>query len=279
MNVSESCHCRTDVIQSATRRINADLSRRGFVAGMSASIASLGLFTRAAAQAAPAGPPRPILFTKFRLFDGTSSSLREGLSLLIEGNRIKTVATGSFAAPEGAHVIDCAGRVIMPGLIDAHWHAMFAGLPLPILMQGDTGYITLAASAEAERALMRGFTTLRDLGGPSFALKQAIDEGLVAGPRIYPCGAMITSSGGHGDMRPLYELPRASGGPFGSIREAEGAMIADGADEVMLRVREQLVQGASHVKIVGSGGVSSPRSPLDATTFTDAELRAAVDVC
>ncbi|MGB8966869.1 MAG: amidohydrolase family protein [Candidatus Cybelea sp.] len=279
MSVSESCRCHTGVIQSATHRINADLSRRGFVAGVTASIASLGLFTRAAAQAAPAGPSRPILFTKFRLFDGTSSSLREGLSLLIEGNRIKTVATGSFAAPEGAHVIDCGGRVIMPGLIDAHWHAMFAGLPLPILMQGDAGYITLAASAEAERALMRGFTTLRDLGGPSFALKQAIDEGLVAGPRIYPCGAMITSSGGHGDMRPLYELPRASGGPFGSIREAEGAMIADGADEVMLRVREQLVQGASHVKIVGSGGVSSPRSPLDATTFTDAELRAAVDVC
>lgn len=90
---------------------------------------------------------------------------------------------------------------------------------------------------------------------------------------------MITSSGGHGDMRPLYEVPKASGGPFGSIREAEGAMIADGTDAVMLRVREQLLQGASHIKVVGSGGVSSPRSPLDAVTYTEAEIRAAVNVC
>jgi imidazolonepropionase-like amidohydrolase len=167
----------------------------------------------------------------------------------------------------------------MPGLIDSHWHAMFAGLPLPVLLQGDAGFINLAAAADAERTLMRGFTTLRDLGGPTFALKQAIDQGLATGPRIYPCGAMITSSGGHGDMRPLYELPRAPGGPFGSIREAEGAMIVDGPDEMRLRVREQLTQGASHIKVVASGGVSSPRSPLDATTLTEAELRAAVDVC
>jgi len=207
------------------------------------------------------------------------SGLRDGLFLLVEGPRIKGVGTGTPAAPDGARVIHCGGRVIMPGLIDSHWHAMFAGLPLPVLLQGDAGFINLAAAADAERTLMRGFTTLRDLGGPTFALKQAIDQGLATGPRIYPCGAMITSSGGHGDMRPLYELPRAPGGPFGSIREAEGAMIVDGPDEVRLRVREQLTQGASHIKVVASGGVSSPRSPLDATTLTEAELRAAVDVC
>jgi imidazolonepropionase-like amidohydrolase len=244
---------------------------------MTASVASLGLFT--SAKAAPAESPRPILFTNFRLFDGTSSTLRDGLFLLVEGQRIKAVGTGAPAAPDGARVIHCGGRVIMPGLIDSHWHAMFAGLPLPVLLQGDAGFINLAAAADAERTLMRGFTTLRDLGGPTFALKQAIDQGLATGPRIYPSGAMITSSGGHGDMRPLYELPRAPGGPFGSIREAEGAMIVDGPDEVRLRVREQLTQGASHIKVVASGGVSSPRSPLDATTLTEAELRAAVDVC
>lgn len=271
--------CHVSAIQSATHRIGADLSRRGFVAGVTASIASLGLFTRANARPAPTRPQRPILFTTFRLFDGKSGTLREGLFLLVEGNRIKAIGSGNPGTSDGARVIDCRGRVIMPGLIDAHWHAMFAGLPLSTLMEGDTGFITLAAGAEAERTLMRGFTTVRDLGGPTFALKQAIDEGLVSGPRIYPCGAMITSSGGHGDMRPLYELPRAPGGPFGSIREAEGSMIADGTDEVMLRVREQLMQGASHVKVVASGGVSSPRSPLDATTFTEAEVRAAVDVC
>jgi imidazolonepropionase-like amidohydrolase len=269
--------CHTSALSLATARINADLSRRGFVAGITASVASLGLFT--SVKAASQESPRPILFTNFRLFDGKSSSLRDGLFLLVEGTRIKTVGTGTHAAQDGARVIHCGGRVIMPGLIDSHWHAMFSGLSLPVLMQGDASFITLAAAADAERTLMRGFTTIRDMGGPTFALKQAIDQGLATGPRIYPCGAIITSSGGHGDVRPLYELPRAPGGPFGSIREAEGAMIVDGPDEVRLRVREQLTQGASHVKVVASGGVSSPRSPLDATTLTEAELRAAVDVC
>lgn len=271
------CRCHTPAIQIASQRISADLSRRGFVAGATASLATLGLFRPA--KAAPEGTPRAILFTNFRLFDGISSNLRDGLFLLVEGNRIKELGAGTPATPEGGRVIHCGGRVIMPGLIDSHWHAMFAGLPLPVLLQGDIGYISFAAAAEANRTLMRGFTTIRDLGGPTFALKQAIDQGLVTGPRIYPCGAMITSSGGHGDMRPLYEIPTAPGGPFGSIREAEGAMIADGPVVVMVRVREQLLQGASHIKVVGSGGVSSPRSPLDAVTYTEAEIRAATDVC
>ncbi len=107
---------------------------------------------------------------------------------------------------------------------------------------------------------MRGFTTVRDLGGPSFALKQAIDEGLVPGPRIYPCGAMITTTGGHGDMRPLSDLPRSPGGPVSAMERTGAANIADSADEVRLRVREQLLQGASQIKLVGGGGVSSPRT-------------------
>ena len=272
-----SCSHKHSAMQAASSRISADLSRRGFVAGVTASVASLGLF--AGAKAAPAPPSRAILFTNFRLFDGTSGNLRDGLFLLVEGGRIKDVGSGTPATPEGARVIHCGGRVIMPGLIDAHWHALFAGLPLPALLQGDTGFMNLAAAQDAERTLMRGFTTIRDLGGPTFALKQAIDQGLVTGPRIYPCGAMITSSGGHGDMRPLFEVRTAPAAPFNTIREAEGALIADGPDFVMMRVREQLLQGASHVKVVGSGGVSSERSPLDALTYTEAEIRAAVDVC
>ncbi len=269
--------CHSSIIQAASQRISADLSRRGFIAGATASVASLGLFS--SAKAAPQAPARPILFTNVRLFDGTSSGLRDGLYLLVEGTRIKAVGNGAPGTPEGARVINCGGRVIMPGLIDSHWHALFAGLPLPVLMQGDTGFANLAAAQEAERTLMRGFTTTRDLGGPTFALKQAIDQGLATGPRIYPCGAMITSSGGHGDMRPLYEVRTAPAAPFNSIREAEGALIADGPDFVMMRVREQLLQGASHIKVVGSGGVSSPRSPLDSVTYTEAEIRAAVNVC
>ena len=272
------CLCHRQEIRSLTRRIGTDLSRRGFVAGMAASIGSLGLPRLAGAQSVsmPASPPRPILFTNLRLFDGKSSALRDGLRLLVEGNRIKAVANDNPAAPDGAQVIDCGGRVMMPGLIDAHWHSMFAALSLQTMMTADVGYIFLAAAAEAENTLMRGFTTVRDVGGPAFALQQAIDEGLFPGPRIYPSGAMITATGGHGDMRPVSELPSVAGKPAG-VEMSGGSIVADSPDEVRLRVREQLLQRASQIKVVGSGGVSTPRSPLDALTFTQPELRAAVE--
>jgi imidazolonepropionase-like amidohydrolase len=271
------CPCCRPEMQTLTRRINAKLSRRGFVAGAGAALAGLGLTKSARAETTPRGPEPPIALTNFLLFDGKSGSLRGGLSLLIEGGRFKSIAAGSPAAPEGARAIDCGGRVVIPGLIDAHWHSVFAALPVSSLFAADVGYIFLAASAEAERTLMRGFTTVRDLGGPSFPLKQAIDEGLVPGPRIYPCGAMITTSGGHGNLRPLQDIPRSPGGPVSPMEETGGAMIADSADEVRLRVREQLLQGASQIKLVGGGGVSSPRTALDMTTFSEPELRAGVE--
>lgn len=271
------CLCHRPEIQALTRRVNMDLSRRGFVAGMAVSMASLGLPRHATAQPVPAPPSRPILFTNFRLFDGKSGSLREGLRLLVEGNRVKAVVSGNPAAPDGALMIDCGGRVVMPGLIDAHWHSLFAGLPLSTLLTADIGSIHLAASAEATRTLMRGFTTVRDLGGPAFALKQAIDQGLVSGPRIYPSGAMITSTGGHGDLRPVTDVPRSPGGPLSASEQTGGSAIADSPDEVRLRVREQLFQGASQIKLVGGGGVSSPRSPLDMSTFSESELRAGIE--
>ena len=272
------CLCHRPEIHSLTRRIGADLSRRGFVAGVGASVASLGLPKPANAQSAPvAGQPSgPTLFTNFRLFDGRSGTLRNGLRLLVDSHLIKAVAEGNPAAPDGAQVIDCGGRVLMPGLIDAHWHSIFAALPLPALMTADIGYIYLAASVEAERTLMRGFTTVRDLGGPAFALKEAIDQGLVSGPRIYPSGAMITATGGHGDLRPLSDVPSV-GGTLSRVEQSGASIIADGPDAVRLRVREQLMQAASQIKLVGSGGISTPRSPLDAAGFTEPELRAGVE--
>jgi imidazolonepropionase-like amidohydrolase len=147
------------------------------------------------------------------------------------------------------------------------------GAPGSRSFSADVGYIFLAASAEAERTLLRGFTTVRDLGGPSFALKQAIDEGLVTGPRIYPSGAMITTTGGHGDMRPLSDLPRSPGGPLSYMERTGAANIADSAEEIRLRVREQLLQGASQIKLVGGGGVASPRTTLD--MFSSASLSSA----
>jgi imidazolonepropionase-like amidohydrolase len=271
------CPCCHPRLRSAADRIDQELSRRGFVAGAGASVASLGLFGPIGANAAPRGPTPPIVLANFQLFDGTSRTLRGGLRLLVEGNRIKHIATGELAPPDGAKLIDCGGRTVMPGLIDAHWHAMFAALSVAALNMADIGFVFLAAGAQAERTLMRGFTTIRDAGGPSFALKQAIDAGLATGPRIYPSGAAITTTGGHMDMRPLSELPRKPGGRLSYMEEIGGANIADSADEVRLRAREQLLQGASQIKLVGGGGGASPRTTLDMFTFSEAEMRAGVE--
>jgi imidazolonepropionase-like amidohydrolase len=142
---------------------------------------------------------------------------------------------------------------------------------------GDVGYVNLVAAAEAADTLMRGFTTVRDVGGPVFGLKAAIDERIVTGPRIYPSGAVITVTSGHGDFRQLTDLPRTIGGMLTRMEQVGGAMVADSPDEVRVRTREQLMQGASQVKLTAGGGVSSPFSPIDVSTFTEAELRAAVE--
>jgi imidazolonepropionase-like amidohydrolase len=164
----------------------------------------------------------------------------------------------------------------MPGLIDMHWHAMLVRLT-PVQALGDVGFNNLVAGDEATDTLMRGFTTVRDVGGPVFGLKRAIDDGIVKGPRIYPSGAMITVTSGHGDFRQLSDLPRTIGGLLSRMEQVGGSMVADSPDEVRMRVREQLMQGASQIKLTAGGGVSSPHSPIDATTFTEAELRAAVE--
>ena len=266
------CGCCTPQVRSIARRIDRELTRRGFIAGVGASLAALGFAPRAGHRRRTRS--RPVVFSNFLLFDGKSSALKGGLRLLVEAGRIKALAIGDFSPPAGAQAIDCGGRTLMPGMIDAHWHTIFAGLPISALLTADVGFIMLAASAEAERTLMRGFTTVRDLGGPAFGLKQAIDDGLAIGPRIYPSGAMITSSGGHGDLRPLSDLPRDAGGAPSAIERTGAASIADGADQVRLRAREQLLQGASQIKLTASGGVSSPRTTLDMVTFSEPELRA-----
>jgi imidazolonepropionase-like amidohydrolase len=124
---------------------------------------------------------------------------------------------------------------------------------------------------------MRGFTTVRDLGGPAFGLKRAIDEGLVSGPRIFPSGAVITVTSGHGDFRQMFELPRTLGGAASRMEILGASMVADSPDVVRLRAREQLMLGATQIKLTGGWGIASPHSPLDAVTFTEPELRAAVE--
>jgi imidazolonepropionase-like amidohydrolase len=224
----------------------------------------------ARAQQGPA-----ILLQNVRIFDGKGGALSAPSSVLIRNGKIEKIATSVSASD--AQTIDGGGRVLMPGLIDAHWHTMLVRPTPMIAITADVGYVSLLAASEATDTLMRGFTTVRDVGGPSFALKRAIDEGLVQGPRIYPAGAMITVTSGHGDFRQLSELPRTIGGMLSRMEQVGGAMVADSPDEVRMRVREQLMQGAALVKLTAGGGVASPFSPLDVSTFTEAELRAAVE--
>ena len=217
-----------------------------------------------------------VLFDNVRVFDGRSPTLTSPLNVLIDGNTIKSISTAPIEA-QGAARIAGNGRTLMPGLIDMHWHAILVR-PTPMAaISGDIGYTNLLAADEATATLMRGFTTIRDMGGPVFGLKRAIDEGIVAGPRIYPSGAMITITSGHGDFRQLSDLPRTIGGGLARMEQIGGSMIADSPDEVRVRVREQLMQGASQIKLTAGGGVASPFSPLDVSTFTEAELRAAVE--
>lgn len=216
------------------------------------------------------------LFQNVRVFDGKSARLSAPSSVLVRGNTIAQISTGAIAPDAGTRVIDGGGRVLMPGLIDNHWHAMFIRPTPDVMLSAPEGYLNFLAGAEATATLLRGFTTVRDVGGPAFSLKRAIDEGLVAGPRIYPSGAMITVTSGHGDFRTFVDLPRAAGHlTHGEI--LGGMAIVDSPDEMRKRTREQLMQGATQIKITAGGGVSSPFSPIDVVTFTPAEVRAAVE--
>jgi len=251
------------------------MSRRIFVAAL--PLLTVGLASSARAQGNPPATTSATLFQNVRIFDGKGASLSAPSNVLIKGNIIERISTEPIAAEPSVTIIAGNGRTLMPGLIDVHWHAMLIRPTAVDSIVGDVGYNNIAAGVEATDTLMRGFTTVRDVGGPTFGLKAAIDKGLIAGPRIYPSGAVITVTSGHGDFRQLSELPRTIGGMLSRMEQIGASMVADSPDEVRVRVREQLMQGASQIKLTAGGGVSSPFSPIDASTFTEAELRAAVE--
>ncbi len=198
--------------------------------------------------------------------------LQRGARHPVEGGRIAAVLPAG-QGPAEADGIDCGGRTVIPGLIDCHWHATLVGVSQIAAMTQDIGWVHLMAGREAGATLMRGFTTVRDTGGPVFGLKMAIDQGAVAGPRIFPSGAMISQTSGHGDFRLLNELPRMPGDPADYTERTGVAAIADGRDEVLRRTREQLMKGASQIKIMAGGGVSSLYDPLDTAQYPLEEMR------
>ena len=272
-----SCLCHTPGFARLNAHLEQKFSRHSSSAGVRATFGAFAAGPGGSPARAATAPSAPIAFTNVRLFDGKSDVLIEGVRVVVDGKTIKAVEPAEAMLDAGARVLDCAGRVLMPGLIDAHWHAMMATLPINVLLTADVGYVTLVAADEARQTLMRGFTSVRDMAGPTFSLKRAIDNGLVAGPRIWPSGAMISQTGGHGDFRFPYEIPASPSAPLSRVEAIGGGAVADGVDRVLQRAREQLMLGASQLKLAAGGGVSSHYDPIDVSQYTEAEFRAAVD--
>ena len=238
------------------------------------TLASLALL--AAAGAALARDAPQTLFTNVHVFDGVQEQRIENANVLVEGNLIKTVSTAPIEA-DGATVIDGGGRTLMPGLIDAHWHTMYIGIPIQALVNGDMIEVAARAVPKAEAVLMRGFTTVRDMGGPAESLKKIIDAGVVLGPRILPSGPGISQSSGHFDYRDYRAIPQGDGDTMDYWYRTRMFALADGVPEMLRRVRENLRMGASQIKLATGGGVSSVYDPLDVAEYTLEEIKAAVD--
>ena len=230
---------------------------------------------------AQAPQPTGVIIENVRIFDGTSDRLSAPSNVLVIGNVIKAISTTPIAAPEGMTVTRIAGggRTLMPGLIDNHVHITMSASSQRDLIDPNVSVETLQSRAteEAKQMLLRGFTAARDMGGPVFELKAAIDQGKAVGPRIYPSGAMISQTSGHGDSRLPNERSRRFGGAV-SRGELLGAnFIADGRDEVLTATREDLRAGASQIKVMAGGGAASAYDPLDVTQYTLDEMKAAVE--
>ena len=222
--------------------------------------------------------PPSVLFRNVRVFDGKAATLSGPIDVLVTGNLIQRI--GRDVMPPGPAstltVIEGGGRTLMPGLIDAHAHPTFNTTPLAFAASADPNYLQIRSAVQAGGLLMDGFTSVRDVSGPSFGMKRAIDEGLVPGPRIWPSGPMISQTSGHSDNRTVGDLPSSVNSfPQPGVRYGYIA-IADGVDEMHKVVRETLMHGASQIKLAVGGGVSSNFDPIDVTEYTRPEVEAAV---
>nr|WP_288811868.1 amidohydrolase family protein [uncultured Sphingobacterium sp.] len=228
----------------------------------------------------PKAQQKQILLENVKLLDYNSQSLTDLKQVLIEGNTIRSISAKPIITT-GAEIvkIDAKGKTLMPGLIDVHVHLVFGALTMPQMMTNDLSeeFLINKVGQSAQKMLMRGFTSVRDVGGPIFPLKTAIDKGKLIGPRIWPSGATISQTAGHGDFRTPEEKSRRF---FGIVSRAErygATFIADGRDEVLTAVRENLRFGASQIKLMAGGGTSSAYDPVDVTQYTLDEMKAAVE--
>ena len=217
------------------------------------------------------------LIKNCNVFDGENEKLKKGMDVLVEGNLIKKIGK-RLSANAGATVIDAKGKILIPGLIDAHWHSYYAYAPQSTLVVGDMSEIAIHGFIGAGKTLMRGFTTVRDVGGNPYAVKKFTDTGEYPGPRLYISGPPISQTSGHFDFRGKNDVPRNITDPLTYWERNSLIMVADGVDEVIRRCRENLRAGATQLKIAGGGGVSSTYDALDVQEYTFEEMKAAVDI-
>ena len=238
----------------------------------------LPAFAHAQVPAGEAEAEAELLFREVRVLDTARGTLGAPTDVLVRGNRIAAIGDGARPTAS-ARVIEGHGRTLMPGLIDVHWHSTFTALSQADLLAPDASPEKLAATVatESARTLLRGFTSVRDAGGPIFELKAAIDAGKMPGPRIWPSGAFVSQTSGHGDLRQPHERSRRFFGKPSMAEEMGATFIADGRDEVLTAVRENLRMGASQIKLMAGGGTSSAYDPVDVTQYTFDEMRAAVE--
>lgn len=272
----DPCLCGSPETQKAFARVSADLDRRQMLGGAAAVLGLFAGFGLSEKPAWAAGPGQAVRLTNLSFFDGETLSIQRGRDIVVKDGLIAAMP-GRDDPYADAVLRDCGGRVVIPGLIDCHWHSTLVAVSMIAALTQDIGFVHLMAGREAGATLRRGFTTVRDVGGPAFGLKLAIDRGALPGPRIFPSGAALSQTAGHGDFRLTHEVPRTDATPLSRV-EAEGVnVIADGVDEVLRRTREQLMKGASQIKIMAGGGVSSLYDPLDVTQYTEPEIVAAVE--
>ena len=214
-----------------------------------------------------------LLFRNFKMLEPEVGELREGFELLVEGDTIRESSNKPIKAKD-ADVVDCGGRTLMPGLIDSHVHVFLSEVNIRFLEAVPLTLATARAVALMRGMIDRGFTTVRDTGGADWGIKSAVEQGHVPGPRLFIAGQAIGPTGGHSDPRRRTD--------FGARCHCCNAMaftmaVSDGVAEVRKSAREQMRQGADHVKIMMSGGVASPYDPLDSLQFSPPEVAAAVE--
>jgi imidazolonepropionase-like amidohydrolase len=213
-----------------------------------------------------------LLLNDATLLDCTGREPQRHTSVLVENGRISRIgAAGSIAAPDGARIVDCAGRTLMPGLTDAHVHFGIVGEGPNPLPESHVSYV-MKVVENIGIALEEGFTTVRDAGNLDVAYALAVEQGQIQGPRILPSGSFLSQTGGHGDQRFRFEERGQESIP-GLVAHSE---ICDGVDAVRAAARKQIRRGATQVKLMASGGVMSPSDPLESLQFTVEEMAAAV---